>query len=308
MLYQFDDDITSVDIDELKDNTLTVGFLNLQEAIKLYKRLNIPLKAVELCKSSVENSTTYFEAYDHCFFIRLGLIDDEFELSSKIGIVISKEQILIISIADNRSKNRDLFLKMMSREYGDAPSCERILLALLEGITAEDDTRLDKIQQSINILEDKVINNCADNSFNANLLELKGNMLMLRAYYERLIDISNSLIENEGELFDKEIKKLSHFIDKLKRLKETVNVLSDSVMHLWDAYQASIDMRLNETMKFFTLVTTIFFPLTVIVGWYGMNFNSMPELKWKYGYIYVIIFSVAIIVLLIFWFKRKKWI
>jgi magnesium transporter len=60
-------------------------------------------------------------------------------------------------------------------------------------------------------------------------------------------------------------------------------------------------------MKFFTLVTTIFFPLTVIVGWYGMNFNSMPELKWKYGYIYVITLSIFVVAILIALFKKKRW-
>ena len=116
------------------------------------------------------------------------------------------------------------------------------------------------------------------------------------------------LTENDNEIFDESIKSLSLFIDKVNRLKDNVDILTDSVVHLWDAYQASLDMRLNETMKFFTLVTTIFFPLTVIVGWYGMNFNTMPELTWKYGYPFVIVFSILIIAALIFWFKKKKWI
>ena len=87
-----------------------------------------------------------------------------------------------------------------------------------------------------------------------------------------------------------------------------MDILTDSVVHLWDAYQASMEMELNKTMKVFTLVSTIFFPLTVIVGWYGMNFSYMPEIRWRYGYIYVIILSGAVIGALIYWFKKKKWI
>jgi len=60
-------------------------------------------------------------------------------------------------------------------------------------------------------------------------------------------------------------------------------------------------------MNLFTLITTIFFPLTILVGWYGMNFNSMPEFTWKYGYIYVIALSVAIVVVMMFIGKKKKW-
>ena len=60
-------------------------------------------------------------------------------------------------------------------------------------------------------------------------------------------------------------------------------------------------------MKILTVITTIFFPLTIIVGWYGMNFQSMPEFAWKYGYVYVIALSVAVVAVLTWIGKKKKW-
>ena len=74
-----------------------------------------------------------------------------------------------------------------------------------------------------------------------------------------------------------------------------------------DAYSSFLDMKLNHTMKIFTVVTTIFFPLTIIVGWYGMNFQSMPEFAWKYGYLYVILLSAAVITVLMLIAKKRKW-
>ena len=59
-------------------------------------------------------------------------------------------------------------------------------------------------------------------------------------------------------------------------------------------------------MKVFTVITSIFFPLTLIVGWYGMNFTSMPEFAWKYGYVYVIVLSVAVVAALLIVGKRKN--
>ena len=161
----------------------------------------------------------------------------------------------------------------------------------------------------INDLEETVLKNRADRNFNMKLLNMKKELLTLRGYYEQLIDISEALRENENEIFDKDSLKTFHiFTDKTIRLKENVDLLRDSVVHLWDAYQAYLNMHLNQTMKVFTLMTTIFFPLTVIVGWYGMNFDFMPELHWHYGYIYVILLSIAVVLFLYFWFKRKKWI
>ena len=60
-------------------------------------------------------------------------------------------------------------------------------------------------------------------------------------------------------------------------------------------------------MKTLTVLTSIFFPLTIIVGWYGMNFESMPEFKWRYGYLFVILLSVAIRLVMVLVGKKKKW-
>lgn len=59
-------------------------------------------------------------------------------------------------------------------------------------------------------------------------------------------------------------------------------------------------------MKLFTMVTIIFQPLTLIVGWYGMNFKYMPELGWKFGYLYVIVLSIVVVGVILYWFKKRK--
>lgn len=307
MFYQFDDDVTSVDYSDLKDNTPVLGYISINELEKVQKHFNLPLQAVEMCREQVSPLATNLDIYNHCYFIKLA-IPCEKDLINSAGIFIFKNTFLIVNISDNEFFNRDLFIKTTSRLCVENAGVERIITSFFESLVLIDDSRLDMIRSSIAQLEEDVINNKVDNSFNIKLLEIKRSILSLRGYYERLIDISQILTENENEIFDESIKRLGLFIDKVNRLKDNVDILTDSVVHLWDAYQASLNMRLNETMKFFTLVTTIFFPLTVIVGWYGMNFNFMPELSWKYGYPFVIVFSILIIAALILWFKKKKWI
>lgn len=307
MFYQFDDDVTSVDYSDLKDNTPVLGYISINELEKVQKHFNLPLQAVEMCCEQVSPLATNLDIYNHCYFIKLA-IPCEKDLINSAGIFIFKNTFLIVNISDNEFFNRDLFIKTTSGLCVENAGVERIITSFFESLVLIDDSRLDMIRSSIAQLEEDVINNKVDNSFNIKLLEIKRSILSLRGYYERLIDISQILTENENEIFDESIKRLGLFIDKVNRLKDNVDILTDSVVHLWDAYQASLNMRLNETMKFFTLVTTIFFPLTVIVGWYGMNFNFMPELSWKYGYPFVIVLSILIIAALIFWFKKKKWI
>lgn len=307
MFYQFDDDVTSVDYSDLKDNTPILGYINQNELEKMQKHFNLPFQAAEMCREQISPLSSNLEVYNQCYFIRLA-VPCEKDLINSVGIFILKNTFLIVNISDNEFFNRDLFIKTTSRLSIENTGIEKIITSFFECLVLIDDSRLDMIRNSIAQLEEDVINNKVNNSFNVKLLEIKRSILSLRSYYERLIDIAQILTENDNEIFDDSIKRLSLFIDKVNRLKDNVDILTDSVVHLWDAYQASLNMRLNETMKFFTLVTTIFFPLTVIVGWYGMNFKFMPEYDWKYGYPFVIVFSILIIAALILWFKKKKWI
>lgn len=96
--------------------------------------------------------------------------------------------------------------------------------------------------------------------------------------------------------------------DHTVQVIETVGILKESVKGLLDLYMSSVSNRMNNVMKVLTIVSTIFIPLTFIVGVYGMNFTNMPELKYKYGYLITLIAMAVLTLLMIFYFKRKKWL
>ena len=82
--------------------------------------------------------------------------------------------------------------------------------------------------------------------------------------------------------------------------------MSECIAQASDTYQAQIDIEQNQIMKIFTVLSAVFMPLTLIAGWYGMNF-IMPEYGWPMGYVYVALLSVAVCALSFFIFKRKHW-
>ena len=96
------------------------------------------------------------------------------------------------------------------------------------------------------------------------------------------------------------------FAYRAERLQNHVQLLRENMLQLRELYQSKQDARQNKIMGILTIVTTFFLPLTLITGWYGMNFAYMPELKWRYGYPVVILVALIIAVVEFIYFKRKK--
>ena len=123
------------------------------------------------------------------------------------------------------------------------------------------------------------------------------------------MDLGQELEENENNFFKQEnLRYFKLFLNRMARLHDNSTSLRDYTMQLRDLYKAHIDIKQNRIMTVLTVVTTIFMPLTLIVGWYGMNFRFMPELQWKWGYPVVITISVLIVSGSLWFFKKKKWL
>ena len=107
---------------------------------------------------------------------------------------------------------------------------------------------------------------------------------------------------------DENIRFFRLFSNRVSRLLDIVNSLLDYTAQIRDTNEARLDVKQNRIMTVLTVVTTIFMPLTLIVGWYGMNFKYMPELDQVWGYPAVIIVSVVIVIASLIFFKLKKWL
>jgi magnesium transporter len=117
------------------------------------------------------------------------------------------------------------------------------------------------------------------------------------------------LEENENNFFKPEnIRFFKLFSNRVSRLYDTVNALLDYTVQIRDTYESRLDVKQNRIMTILTIVTTIFMPLTLIVGWYGMNFQYMPELDSPYAYPIVIVVSLSVVLLSLLFFRIKKWL
>lgn len=205
--------------------------------------------------------------------------------------------------------------------FGDSPHCIEILraqpkdsspfLALSEfffSLTAGDIDTLDSLETEISELENELLaSKSAVKGGNYRIISMRRGLLKMKRYYEQLGNIADRLVENENHsITEDELSRFHALGRRVDRLTESVLHLREFITQVREAYQAQIDIEQNQIMKVLTVLTSVFLPLTLIVGWYGMNYQ-MPEYSWKYGYVFVICLSVAVCVLCVLLFKRKKW-
>ena len=125
-------------------------------------------------------------------------------------------------------------------------------------------------------------------------------------YYAQLNNLALTLQENASDLLDADSQsRLNYVLRRLNRLQDETQLLREYASQVSSEYQAQVDIAQNRIMKLLTIVTTIFMPLSLIAGWYGMNFANMPELNWPYGYPAVIALSALIVLGCIAYFRRK---
>lgn len=175
----------------------------------------------------------------------------------------------------------------------------------LEWLIAKDLHHLQKLEDDMNQMEEQVLSGDLE-QFNPRMTALRKEMIGWIRYYTQLDNMVCEFQENEDGLFSDSEVRMFHMAEKrIGRLNSEAQTLREYGMQLRELFQAEIDIRQNRIMKILTVVTTIFLPLSLVAGWYGMNFVNMPELTWKYGYLAIIVVS-ALIVGLCLWIMKKK--
>ena len=185
-----------------------------------------------------------------------------------------------------------------------AECMERFLYNFISQILSYGSDILETYEQVMIKMEEQVMLRSL-NSFNARLMPLRKNLLELHCYYEQMENVIKELKENENDYFTKEfLRYFRNLEDRAERMEKKTSKLLEQSKQIRDVYQTQMEVHQNQTMQFLTIVSTIFLPLTLLTGWYGMNFVHMPELE--YGYPYVILAAAAIIIICILFFKKKK--
>ena len=211
-----------------------------------------------------------------------------------------------IIFIDDTNTVRDIIKKISAYKRKREYCMERFLFDFLVSFIEDDLHYLELFEREISKVEENILNAKYDN-FNFKMLGVKKEISRLYRYYSQITALGESLSENEMDFFGKdEIATFRVFTERASRLQFEAQLLRDYAMQVQEVYQSEISIRQNDVMKVLTIVTMIFLPLTLIVGWFGMNFEYMPELSWKYSYPIVMVLCIFVIILCLWIFKKKK--
>lgn len=253
-----------------------------------------------------------FEEYDKGIFIIIRAL--RFEKNSQ---EIKAEQVaiyfrkgLVLSFQETAS---DLFETVRQRIHsGKGRIRERgadyLAYALLDVIVDHYFFVLDEVEQLIEKLEEDLLKS-TDTSIRERIHHVKKELLFARKNIAPLRESVNKFSKIESDFVDNRLSVfLRDLYDHIIGIIDTVESYRDILNGLQDLHLSEISFKMNQIMQVLTIITTIFVPLSFLAGLYGMNFDNIPELHYKYGYFILLAIMVSIAGGLLLWFKNKKWL
>ncbi|MCG3418531.1 MULTISPECIES: magnesium/cobalt transporter CorA [Oceanobacillus] len=262
--------------------------------------------AIEDCIQKLQRpKLDYYE--DHTFYVAHSVREQEREIiRDELNFFVNENFIVTFHRTEAKEVNH-VWEKIHTGKNTDIWDTFYVFYQILDKIVDNYFPLIYKLEDELDLIE----NNTQDRSMNdlmSELFDIRNMLLNLRHSVNPMRDLlyrmlnSHHLVEikNRREYF-------SDIYDHLLKLAEMVMSNREVTADIRDSYLSLNSHQTNNVMKVLTIITSIFAPLTLIAGIYGMNFENMPELTWKYGYFFSIILMIVIAFTMFLWFKRKGW-
>jgi magnesium transporter len=252
------------------------------------------------------------EDFDDYIFVVLRMLRfDEKENETKteqISIILGADFVIsfqekegdVFDPIRERIRNNKGRLRKMGADY--------LAYALIDAIVDNYFMILEKLGEAIEEVEDKLVTNPTAETLQT-IHDLKREMVFLHKSVWPLREVINRLERSESPLINKSTCiYLRDVYDHTIQVMDSVETFRDMLSGMLDIYLSSVSNRMNEVMKVLTVIATIFIPLTFVAGVYGMNFKDMPELGQIWGYPAILALMLTIALVMVMYFRRKKWI
>jgi magnesium transporter len=258
------------------------------------------------------NQRPKVEDYDLYLFIEMNMLswnDEQFRIDAEQVSMILGENFLITF----QEHEKDVFEGVRnriregkSRLKGGGP--DYLAYSLIDAVVDNYFVVLENLGEQIENLEEELVTHPDPGTLHA-IHDLKRELIFLRKSVWPLREVISSLERGESHLFQEtSLLYLRDAYDHIIQIIDTVETFREMASGMLDIYLSSVSNRMNEVMKVLTIISTLFIPLSFVVGLYGMNFKYMPELDWKLGYAMVWGVIILTVTGMIIYFRRKRWI
>ncbi|SHH55680.1 magnesium transporter [Clostridium collagenovorans DSM 3089] len=284
---------------------------NMKELKTLGVILSLDSRNINECEEADFNcKISFFEKYlfttVNVLKYEEGLIDSE-----QIKIFLSNDYILAI---EEESENlvynliEDILRNRNSCILKEKPHCSTILYHIVDKIIIKNYEIISQLEREADKIELDILKNPQHEHLNM-LINLRRQVYKLKKFLSPLRYIGDGLISNENEVITKEcLGYFSILNKKIEKLMQALEVLVQDLALVREAFEAEMANKTNELMKVFTLIATVFLPLNLITGMHGMNYENIPFSNCPNGFWYMAIIMVCISMILIYIFKKKKWL
>jgi len=289
-------------------NWVNLDGLNNQDIIeKLQAHFNLHSLLVDDLLSDQRPKAEEYEGYLFFTLKMLYRIEARAIDYEQISFVLGND--FLISFQEKEGDLFDGFRDRIKLDLGKVrkKKADYLLYRLIDIIVDNYYNVLDKVGDLIEEIEENVYEDPSNKTF-YKIQSLKKELIFLRKALYPLREALSKIVKGESDFIqDENMRYFSDVYDHVAHLIDSLDTYKDLISSLLDIHINAMNTKLNEVMKILTVFSTIFMPLTFIVGVYGMNFDIMPELRWTWGYYGVWGVMVVIVIAMIIYFRKKKW-
>ncbi len=251
------------------------------------------------------------EYKNYLFLISRTVLEEhgKFREGNQLGILFARNLIITIHKEKIQALN-DLLGEISERKPQIVQSPASFLLyTLLDSIVDNLEEAVKKVEETESLVGDRVLVETKSRSLLELIYSNRSNLLLTRRLLRPQSDVVCQIAQGNFHIIDEDSETLIRDVyDHTLRTLDRIDSLLDINLGSLSIYSSSVSERMNETMRILTVISTIGVPLTILVGWYGMNFREMPEIYSPYGYLLVGLVALFIITGSVMLFKRKRWL
>lgn len=310
---RFLSEVSTEDISDLREHPdLTLWFDITQPSEEDFRKLRdeFGFHPLAIEDASRHHQRPKVDSYDNYYFVVFYCIEmnEQYRLSSSPLYLFIGQNYLVTVHDEPVSQIQETVRRWQSPESPLGQDVGSLIYALLDAIVDDYFPVMDRLADRVEDLEQQIFGKFNDNALES-IFQLKKDLLHIRRVVTPERDVLNVMLRRDIRVFDEhDVTYLQDVYDHIIRVVDAIDTYRDLLASSLDTFLSVQSNQLNQVVKALTITSIVLMSVAIVAGIYGMNFDYMPELHWRYGYVWALGLMAALSVGVIAFFRRIKWL